>query len=252
MAFDILDIFIDKKYHYFVSYSRSIYFSAVKPLVESLENLGFSVWIDKTEVPIGIDIYKNIHEVMSNSKSWFGAIVFLDITYFEKSWCLFELDYLLENNVPFIPILHNIDKSDIPEKYKILKKLNYGRSCCNIELCITVNKVIDTFLAKNTIKNNTVCIESETLNTLIFNYVSQQNNSKLTVLNAYNISTYIQTYLHTKTIYATENEQILFNIIQAKMFYLLETGETSRHDIIIVKKAISKIFDLFSLVPLSR
>ncbi len=213
MAFDIIDITFSEKYHYFVSYSRSVYFCAVKPLIESLEDIGFNVWIDKTEVPIGIDIYKNIHEVMNNSKSWFGALVFLDLTYFEKAWCILELDYLLEQDIPFIPILHKMDKSDIPpHKYNILKKLNYGRSCSHIEIDTTVNKVIDSFLDKITIENNTVYIKSETLDNLIFNYISQQNNCKHTILNAYNISTYIQSYLQTKSIYTTECERILFSI----------------------------------------
>lgn len=115
-------------YDFFLSYSRDSYEGVTKLILSSLENLGFNIWIDRFDVNLGVDIYQNIKNIMDSAKSWKGAIVVFDSSYFEKKWCLWELDMLIEREISIYPVLWNIKKSDFPKKYKTILEKNYGKT----------------------------------------------------------------------------------------------------------------------------
>lgn len=126
---------------YFLSYSNNIYKEFVYPLYKSLFNENIRVWIDKTEIILGQEIYDNLTNVLDEIKNKFGVIFIFDETFFKKEWCLKELRYSINNNIELYPILYKIKKIDLPEEFQSLKKLNMVTIKSHDDLKYIVKKI---------------------------------------------------------------------------------------------------------------
>ena len=103
-----------REFQYFISYSRDIYYEFVNNLNNTLNEIGLKTWIDKFEINIGDEIIDNLYTVLDKSADYYGIIFIFDETFFNKAWCIKELDYSMKKRIPFFPILYKIKKEDIP------------------------------------------------------------------------------------------------------------------------------------------
>jgi hypothetical protein len=92
----------------FLSYAHEDKADVALPLAQHLRDLGFSVWIDESEMNVGDDISDRIDRALASSD--FGVVV-LSRHYFNKSWTLRELTALLakeRTKIRVLPVCHGI------------------------------------------------------------------------------------------------------------------------------------------------
>lgn len=90
-----------REFQYFISYSRDIYYEFVNHLNNMLNEIGLKTWIDKFEINIGDEIIDNLYTVLDKSADYYGIIFIFDETFFNKAWCIKELDYAMKKRIPF-------------------------------------------------------------------------------------------------------------------------------------------------------
>jgi len=111
-----------QQYDFFISYSKNIYDNFVKDFVIKLKSYGINLWLDQIDVHLGDEILSNLINILDSfKKANYGVIIIFDSSFFVKKWCIKELEYIVQNNISFFPILFHMEKKDIPEKYKFLK-----------------------------------------------------------------------------------------------------------------------------------
>ena len=101
----------------FFSYSRNSLDIAVK-LIQELEIYNLSVWFDRTDVVMGSHIKQNLNNVIKMSHEWIGMVVLMDQEYFNKEWCITELQYAIEYKVKLFPILYKFEKKKFPTNFR--------------------------------------------------------------------------------------------------------------------------------------
>ncbi|MGX7048753.1 toll/interleukin-1 receptor domain-containing protein [Pseudolactococcus piscium] len=136
------------KNDFFLSYSRDSYLEVTESMISYLETKGFNIWVDRYDVPFGVDVYDNIKKVITDAKEWNGAIILFDPTYFSKNWCILELDELILNNISILPILWKIKKEDFPESYRNILKTNYAKTIYSIDDLPEIINAITLFYVK--------------------------------------------------------------------------------------------------------
>lgn len=238
------------KYDYFFSYSRDIYSSIALELISSLENYKFRIWVDKTDVLLGNDIYLNINDVLNKTKLWKGAIVLIDESYLKKEWCLIELNYFLNNNVDILPVLYHLSKVDIPKEYQLLKSFNLARLDSVDDIPIITNRIIDAFLSKVSVSSRNIkSLNSKVLETLIQDLYYNPTQKEIEVIKIDNIILCIKALLQNENYNLKPIENSLFQIVHNKKNELFITGKLNRHDVILVRKSLDVILKRFYVFP---
>ena len=98
-----------KKYNYFFSYSRDIYDEIASLLIKNIEEYSLRLWVDKTDVLLGSNINLSIHKVLEDVKTWNGAIVLLDKSYF-KDRVLARTALKCGQILKYLPMYQNDEK----------------------------------------------------------------------------------------------------------------------------------------------
>lgn len=163
-----------KDFHYFVSYSRDIYAVIVEQLVQNVESYGIKLWLDKTEVTLGTEIYNNINSVLEKTIDSYGAILIIDESYLKKSWCNYEMEFFSRSNIKCLPILYKMDKDDLPYKYRWIKNFNIATIKSPDDISITVDKILMVFADQVPIVEKCFYCPWEILKNLIV-YLRQSN-----------------------------------------------------------------------------
>lgn len=98
----------------FISHASEDKDYIVRPLVEELIRIGFSVWYDEYELTVGDSLLQKIDDGLSKSR--FG-IVIISKYFFEKDWPKRELDGLTAKEINgkkvILPIWHKITKDEV-------------------------------------------------------------------------------------------------------------------------------------------
>lgn len=103
-----------RSFDVFISHASEDKDSVVRPLAESLQAAGLSVWYDEFELRIGDSLRRKIDRGLSSSR--FGIVV-LSQAFFGKGWPEYELDGLVTRAVSgdqiLLPIWHNVSKQEV-------------------------------------------------------------------------------------------------------------------------------------------
>ena len=233
---------MEQQYDFFISYSRDIYSEIVDPIIECMERLGFNIWVDRTEVVLGMDIYKNINKVMGNIHYWRGAIVIIDKTYLCKEWCKLESDFLINNNVYCCPILYKITKNDLINDYVYYKNLNLATVKSLQDLPLAVDKILMSYINSLAPLNNKINISSSLLSAVTLSYKHRLNNAPESFILSDVICQIIE-IIQPNFIFNNHSIEILKNIIHFKTNLLYKTGTYTRYDNLLLKKAINYILN---------
>lgn len=159
-----------RKFQYFISYSRDIYYEFVNNLNNTLNEMGLKTWIDKFEINIGDEIIDNLYTVLDKSADYYGIIFIFDETFFNKAWCIKELDYAMKKRIPFFPILYKIKKEDIPNEYTFLKNYNL----LTVSSLKETDYIVDRFILLHL--NNIICrsISNFLIDSYVGNFLLEQ------------------------------------------------------------------------------
>lgn len=105
------------KWDIFISHASEDKEDVARPLKELLEQKGFKVWFDETELTVGDNLRRSIEEGLKQSEF---AILLLSPFYFSKKWTNHELDGLLileePEKVRIFPIWHKVNQ-DLVKNY---------------------------------------------------------------------------------------------------------------------------------------
>jgi len=105
-----------RKYDVFISHASEDKEEVVRPLANTLKDLGLIVWYDEFELKIGDSLRRKIDMGLANSR--FGVVV-LSHSFLKKGWTNYELDGLVTRSVTneqiLLPIWHNISKREVTE-----------------------------------------------------------------------------------------------------------------------------------------
>lgn len=207
---------------FFFSYSRHSNLTLVTEIINTLEIYGLSIWYDKFDVIFGSDIYDNISNIIVAKRITKGMILFLDKTFFKKEWCLIELQYALERNIPLLPILYNIKKEDLPNKYDFIKKLNVSTISKDIEY--TVDKILYFYiinLQESTISQDIIKLvkNNNVIQSLIIDFSSSYNKNNVILCD--NLCTGIKIIMDANSYIPSKELTALYKIVHlsAKKFY---------------------------------
>ena len=114
------------KYHAFFTHaSEDMDFA--REIVKRLEGAGFSILIGDRDFLPGNLILDEICRAVKECRK---VIMLMSPDYKKSSWCQYEADAALdrtlrENKIVNLPILYNMSKEEIPERYKWLNYLDY-------------------------------------------------------------------------------------------------------------------------------
>lgn len=101
-------------YDVFISHASEDKEEFVKPLVESLQSLGYKVWYDEFTLKVGDSLRRSIDNGLNNSR--YGVVV-LSSAFFSKNWPQYELDGLqaleMEGSKVILPIWHLVSKNQV-------------------------------------------------------------------------------------------------------------------------------------------
>ncbi len=94
---------INRYFDAFISYGRidSLHFAIA--LDEHLSKQGFNIWLDKTDIPLGVDFQEQINDGISKAHNFLFIISPHAIN---SVYCRKELDLALQQNKRIIPLLH--------------------------------------------------------------------------------------------------------------------------------------------------
>lgn len=211
-------------YNFFFSYSRNIASDILEKIIYELEQFGFLLWYDKVDVVIGNNINVGLYNVLKQCEHWNGMILFIDDTYLKKEWCIRELDYAIKNNIKLFPILFNIKKDDIPDKYEILKELNLCTICNERDIDYALSKIIYRYLDEYTIikKEKAYIQNNPTLKQLAYEFSMKNHNCSNILFICDNIAVCINYLLSEENEFWDNNEKIIYNIVHltVKKYYI--------------------------------
>ena len=239
---------VDNKYDFFISYSRDIYEDIVEPIIDFLDNLGFLIWIDKTEVSLGTDIYANLLAILNKVPHWQSAIVFIDSSYVNKEWCNIEFDFLMQNKVNCYPILYKLNKENLNGKFTALKQYNLATIRSQKDINITIDKILMAYLKNLKIdKNMKISIQTSPLLYSMINYYRAINLTFEEKVILAEIICKIIFNSNSDDLLNIHYIKVIRSIINYKVEQLYTRGECSRYDYIITCRAIDCLLNNFNL-----
>lgn len=107
--------FSPKQYDFFISHASEDKDDIARPLKDSLERLGATVWFDELNIKVGQSIRREIEKGLSTCS--FGVVI-LSENFFRKNWTQMELDALFARKVEsgrdlILPIWHKVTKDQV-------------------------------------------------------------------------------------------------------------------------------------------
>lgn len=101
-------------YDLFISHASEDKEEFVRPLAETLENLGVKVWYDEFTLRVGDSLRRSIDQGLVNSR--YGTVI-LSSSFFSKNWPQYELDAMvakeMEGHKMILPIWHKVTKTEV-------------------------------------------------------------------------------------------------------------------------------------------
>ncbi len=188
---------------FFVSHSSSDKDSIVDSLVNTLQNMGYSVWYDKNEILAGDNISLAVKKGLESS---YCLILVLTNNFFESKWTFFETGAFTTLNNRIIPLIYDMSDSNKSSIQSLIGNLKY--------------------LNMNTLTKEEVA--RELLRTL--NQIKNENKDIETLENL----RYIQKQL-------ASHETVNSEILSIKLKEYLELFETHKDFLILAAKQIVKI-----------
>ncbi len=105
---------VDGRYDVFLSHASEDKDSFVRPLAQSLVNLGLKVWFDEFNLQIGDKLRESIDNGLGDSDH---GVIILSKNFFAKSWTKMELEGLttlsMKNQTRILPIWHGVSSDDV-------------------------------------------------------------------------------------------------------------------------------------------
>ncbi|WP_220769231.1 toll/interleukin-1 receptor domain-containing protein, partial [Shewanella sp. MBTL60-007] len=102
------------EYDLFISHASEDKDDFVRPLAETLENLGVKVWYDEFTLKVGDSLRKSIDHGLVKSR--FGTVI-LSSSFCSKNWTQYELDSMvareMDGHKMILPIWHKVTKTDV-------------------------------------------------------------------------------------------------------------------------------------------
>ena len=102
------------EYDLFISHASEDKEEFVRPLAETLEDLGIKVWYDEFTLRVGDSLRKNIDHGLVNSR--FGTVI-LSSSFCSKNWTQYELDSMvareMDGHKMILPIWHKVTKNEV-------------------------------------------------------------------------------------------------------------------------------------------
>lgn len=234
-----------QQFDFFVSYSKNIYNDFVEDLVIKIKKYGVTLWLDQIDVHLGDEILNNLINILDSFKGVkYGVIIIFDLSYFHKKWCIKELEYIVQNNISFFPILFHMEKKDIPEKYTFLKNYNMVtiRDTEN-DIENAINRVLDIYIQRKT--SQVINIETSIFETLIRTYCTADKTNELVALSADNIGLYIAIWYKNKHLFMDDYTNVLINIIHSKLLNYYQNSHLNNYDISLVCEATNKLINMY-------
>lgn len=234
-----------QQYDFFVSYSKNIYNDFVKDFINTIKRYGINIWLDQINVHLGDEILSNLFYILDSFKNAnYGVIIVFDSSFFEKKWCIMELEYIVKNKISFFPILFHIEKSNIPDKYKFLR--NYNMVTIRDEkkdIENATNRILDIYIQRNDCQK--ICIGTFIFETLIRNYCDADKTNGLVVLSADNIGLYINIWHKNNHLFIDNYTNALITIIHSKLIKYYNCSCISDYDISLVCNATDKLICMY-------
>lgn len=112
------------KFDFFLSYSRDVSQLLINSFVQCCDHCNIKIWRDIDFITAGSSIVSTFDEILGNIKNTYGAIVLLDETYLEKTWCKKELSFFLQNKVNMYLFCYNYPLENIFLKEAALASFN--------------------------------------------------------------------------------------------------------------------------------
>lgn len=104
----------DVEYDLFISHASEDKDEFVRPLAETLENIGVKVWYDEFTLKVGDSLRKSIDHGLVKSR--FGTVI-LSSAFCSKNWTQYELDSMVAREMNgykmILPIWHKITKNEV-------------------------------------------------------------------------------------------------------------------------------------------
>jgi hypothetical protein len=105
-----------KEWDLFICHASEDKEEIVRPLVDALVNVGYSVWYDEFELKLGDSLRRSIDKGLAQSR--YGLVI-LSPHFFEKNWPQTELDGLAarerDGEKVILPVWHNVDEPTVRE-----------------------------------------------------------------------------------------------------------------------------------------
>lgn len=105
---------IEPEYDIFISHASEDKEDFVRPLAETLKDLGIKVWYDEFSLRVGDSLRRKIDSGLRNSR--YGTVV-LSEAFINKQWTQYELDGLVAREMNghkmILPIWHKISKTEV-------------------------------------------------------------------------------------------------------------------------------------------
>lgn len=102
------------RYDLFISHASEDKEEFVRPLAETLENIGVKVWYDEFTLKVGDSLRQSIDQGLVNSR--FGTVI-LSSAFCSKNWTQYELDSMVAREMHghkmILPIWHKITKDEV-------------------------------------------------------------------------------------------------------------------------------------------
>lgn len=102
------------QYDLFISHASEDKEEFVRPLAETLENIGVKVWYDEFTLKVGDSLRQSIDQGLVNSR--FGTVI-LSSAFCSKNWTQYELDSMVAREMHghkmILPIWHKIKKDEV-------------------------------------------------------------------------------------------------------------------------------------------
>lgn len=105
---------LNEEYDLFISHASEDKDEFVRPLAETLENLGVRVWYDEFTLKVGDSLRKSIDHGLVRSR--FGTVI-ISSSFCSKNWTQYELDSMvareMDGHKMILPIWHKVTKNDV-------------------------------------------------------------------------------------------------------------------------------------------
>lgn len=173
-----------KMFDFFISHSSVDKHDIVDELVQTIRNMGYSVWYDKNEILVGDDISTKVQKGLSEA---YCLILVITNNFMKSKWTFYETGFFdnTKNN-RIIPLIYGISNSNVYRLKDILGNRKY----------IDMNKVTKEDAASDLVRSlHRTKLENHDLHTVEQLNIIQRKLASHETLNSGTISIKIKEYL---------------------------------------------------------